>query len=173
MELYAENLHFLGCNARERKFDLCAHGDVFLKLDGKVLFRDTDTCVSASALRFLHSIFTDHISGNDEQMFPCCGHMMIPSEDGTSVTIVGCPNGIDFDVMHNGDGVILTGGDGQHHFVTSREYIDAVLSYAGQIESFYSGSPPRRFSSDFDREGFTAFCREFQGLLANAQSKRK
>ena len=43
-------------------------------------------------------------------MIPCCCHFMIPSGDGKTVDIVGCSNGIDFDVIHE-SGVFREDGE--------------------------------------------------------------
>lgn len=55
----------------------------------------------------------NHIIYTDNQMLPCCGHFMIPNETLDNVTISGCPNGIDWSVIHDGNSVILELEDGE------------------------------------------------------------
>ena len=38
-----------------------------------------------------------------KRQLPCCGHFMIPNETLDNVTILGCPNGIDWSVIHDGN----------------------------------------------------------------------
>lgn len=169
MELYATDLHFIGNDLKVQNYDCCVHGKVICKIDGCNLSNDdSDWCVSASAYRFLHSLFENHFLGAEEQMIPCCGHFLIPSDDKTSVTISGCPNGIDFDVIHEDNKIIIRTQDGITYTVTFEEYKAAVLSYAKQIEDFYHNSPPRQFEDEFDQDGFSAFCNEWYSLTGKA-----
>ena len=137
MELYATDLHFLGDTPKDRVHDYCVHGKVVFKIDACNLSNeDSDWCVSASAYRFLRSIFDNHFTGADEQMIPCCGHFLIPSQNKTCVTIIGCPNGIDFDIIHEDNNIIIRTQDGTTYTVTFNDYKAAVLSYANQIQDF-------------------------------------
>lgn len=171
MELYANGLHFLGNDEESQREDLCIHGGVFLKVNDTVvseLKKDGSWCVSASALRFLRSLFRSVFFGTEEHMIPCCGHFMIASEDKKRVTIIGCNNGIDFDVIHENHEVIIRLEDGMEQRVPYSEYREAVLAFALQIKDFFDKSPARIFTDDFERDGFEAFQTEFSELLDRA-----
>lgn len=105
IELRAEDLHFLGDTEESRREDYCVHGNVIFKLDNDIIECGEDWCVSASAVRFMRSVLNNHFSGAEEHMIPCCGHFLIPSEDGKTVRIIGCNNGVDFDVIHEEENV--------------------------------------------------------------------
>lgn len=164
MQLTAGDLHFLGDTEKERRQDYCLHGNVFLGIDGTVLCDGGEWCVSASALRFMRSVFDDHVPASGEQIIPCCGHFMIPSENGKTVDIIGCSNGIDFDVIHENGGITIKTADSKKLFVDCREYRRAVTGFAGQIEQFISNSPSRIFDDDWDRAAVSAFRNEWAEL---------
>ena len=169
MELYATDLHFMGDDLKTQNYDYCVHGKLVCKIEGcNISNDDSDWCVSASAYRFLHSLFENHFLGAEEQMIPCCGHFLVPSQDKTSVKIIGCSNGIDFDVIHEDYNVIIRMQDGITYTVPFEDYKVAVLSYAKQIEVFYHQNPPRRFEDKFDQDGFSAFCNEWYSLTDKA-----
>ena len=169
MELYATDLHFLGDTQKDQVYDYCVHGKVVFKIDECNLSNDdSDWCVSASAYRFLHSLFENHFLGAEEQMIPYCGHFLIPSQDKTSVTISGCPNGIDFDIIHEDNNIIIRTQDGTTYTVTFEDYKSTVLYYAKQIEDFYHQNSPRQFEDKFDQDGFSAFCNEWYRLTDRA-----
>ena len=64
MELYATDLHFLGDTQKDQVYDYCVHGKVIFKIDGCNLSNDdSDWCASASAYRFLRSLFENHFLG--------------------------------------------------------------------------------------------------------------
>ncbi len=163
MKLFAKNLHFLGETQEEQVQDLCVHGTPTLVIDGFTFTDGTDWCVSASAFRFLQTLSGNHFRGAAEQMFPCCGHFMIPSEDLQTVTIGGCSNGIDFNVIHE-DGMVLLLIGGSIHTVPYEKYREAVLAYTRQIEDFFHANPPREFDSEFEKKGFTAFCNQWYAM---------
>ena len=78
---------------------------------GKCKF-EYDATISATALYLLKTLTENHIINTDNQMLPCCGHLMIPKETLDNVTILGCPNGIDWSVIHDENSVILELEDG-------------------------------------------------------------
>lgn len=165
IELYTKELHFLGETEEDKRHDLCLHGKVTLKVNGTVFADGVECCLSASALRFLRSLRQEHEVGNDEQLFPCCGNMLIPSDDGKTVTVIGCPNGIDFSVLHNENIIILVlPGVGQVS-VEYSEYKTAVLSYAKTILDFIENSPKRIFKDGYEKAGYAAFLTEFNDLM--------
>ena len=163
MKLFARNLHFLGETPEEQARDLCVHGTPVLEIGGITLSDGEDWCISASAFRFLQTLSANHFSKAGEQMFPCCGHFLVPSEDLQAVSIVGCTNGIDFDVIHE-DGNVLLRTDDTCHTVPYAEYREAVLAYATQVEEFFRENPPREFDGEFEKNGFTAFCNQWYSM---------
>ena len=170
MKLYATNLRFLGDTKKQQDLDCCVHGTIVFEINGEVLSDDTQWCVSASAYRFLHTLFADHFAGYEQHMIPCCGHFMVPSEDGMKVLISGCSNGIDFDVIHENEDIIIRTEENKVYRVPFAEYKAAVLGYAKQVEGFYHQNPPRRFEDEFEKKGFAAFCNEWYGLMEKAQA---
>ena len=130
MELYATDLHFLGDNSKMQAYDDCVHGKVVFKIDGCILSNDdSDWCLSASAYRFLRSLFENHFSRAEEHMIPCCG-AFYASQDKTSVTVVGCSNGIDFDITHQDDNIIIRAQDGIAYTAPFEDY-KAALTMLG------------------------------------------
>ncbi len=163
IELKGSDLHFKNNDTS----DLCVHGEVFFKVEDSVIStaEDHEWCVSASALRFLRTLYGNHFHGAEQHMIPCCGHFMIASEDKKTVNIIGCPNGIDFDVIHEKGSVIIRSKDGQLGCCLYNEYKSAVLGFAKQIVDFYKSSPKRTPEDDFSRDGFEAFKNEFYTLI--------
>lgn len=158
------NLCFLG-EQNETQKDLCLHGNVFIQIvdhvldDGKV----DQWTVSAGALRLLRSVVENHYAGSEEHLMPCCGHFMIPSDDLQTVNISGCPNGLDFTVLHKDNTVELI-TDKNSISIPFDEYKNTVLKVAEEVELFYHDSPPKKLDNDFDKEGYQAFWNEWQVL---------
>lgn len=169
MELKAYNLSFLGETEKERERDYCIHGSVSFIIDGVELSDDTDWCVSASAFRFLHSLFENHFMGSEQFLIPHCGHYMVPSSDGKTVEIYGCNLGIDFNIIHDGDLIKVQTEDKKEYSVSFDDYRDAVLSYADQITDFYRSNPPRRLDDAFDKEVFSLFVSNWNSLYSKAK----
>lgn len=164
IRLAATNLHYLGSTESARQRDCCVHGNVLFAIDDTVVENGGEWCVSASALRFMRSVINNHFSGAEEQMIPCCGHFMVPAEDGKSVYISGCPNGVDFDIIHEDNCVVVKTQDGQAFSVDFSEYKNAVLSYVGEIEGFMQNASSRLFDNDFEKKGYEAFKTEWFAL---------
>lgn len=165
VEIFADNLHFLGTNDDEQKHDICLHGDVTMRVNGHTFADKTNCCVTASALRFLRSLGEDHIAGEKEFLFPCCGNTLIPSEDGTSVTIVGCPFGKDLSVTHVGGRIEISGG-GHYETVSLWDYTSSVMIFAKQVLRFLQSCPDRVFDSENDKKGYEAFLCEYKRRMS-------
>lgn len=161
MELYTQNMFFRGNTEKEKAFDCCIHGEIIFKIHDKLLSDNTVWCVSASAYRFLQTLFENHFIGNEEFLIPCCGHTMIPNNDKTSVSIIGCNNGIDFNIIHKEESVVIITTDNQEYQVPFADYKSGILAFAEQIIDFYKSNTPRAFKNDFDKECFSAFVTEF------------
>ncbi len=166
VDLFADGLHFLGNSEEERKQDLCLHGKVTMRVNGHLLANKIECCVTASALRFLRTLSMDHKTGEEEFLFPCCGHMLIPSEDGKTVTIVGCTNGTEFPVCHVGNDIALGMEGGEQILLPYETYREAVKAYAEAILTFLKNSPPRQFANKWEKKGYEAFLTEYQALLS-------
>ena len=85
IQLTATNLYYIGNTDSDKRRDYCVHGHVLFMIDDTVIEDGDDWCTSASALRFMRSVLGNHFSGAEEHMIPCCGHFMIPADDGKSV----------------------------------------------------------------------------------------
>ncbi len=167
MKLYAADMFFRGANEKEKAYDCCIHGKIVFNIGDDRLCDDAEWCVSASAYRFLHAIFENHFTGAGDFLIPCCGHFMIPSDDKKAVMTSGCNNGIDFDIIHERENIIIKTKE-KAYTVSFEEFMAAVLSLAKQVEDFYKSNPPRQFENDFDKYGFGAFITEWYSLYDRA-----
>lgn len=170
MELYAREMFFHGNTKKEQLLDCCVHGKVIFKINDELLSDETQWCVSASAYRFLHSLFENHFMGGEDFLIPCCGHTMIPLEGKRSVSIIGCSNGIDFNIIHEKENITIVTADHDEYHIPFEEYKNAVISLAKQVMDFYKSNPPREFEDDFDKEGYSAFVTEWYSLYDKAIS---
>ncbi len=170
MELYASDMFFHGDNEKEQAYDCCIHGTVIFRIEEKLLSDDTEWCISASAYRFLHTIFENHFMGAEDFLIPCCGHTMIPSEDKSSVSIIGCNNGIDFNIIHEDESITIVTADNDEYSIPFDEYKREVIAFAKQVMNFYKEKPPREFEDDFDKDGYSAFVTELYSLFDKAIS---
>jgi hypothetical protein len=85
--------------------DLCLHGHAIAVIGNRKL--EYDATISATALYLLKSLTEDHIIHDDNQMLPCCGFFFIPNGKLDNVTILGCPKGIDWSIIHDGKTIVL------------------------------------------------------------------
>lgn len=150
--------------------DLCLHGHATAYIGERKL--EYDATVSATALYLLKSLTEDHIINEDNQMLPCCGFSMIPDEKLENVTIIGCPNGIDWSVIHKGDSVKLVLEDGTETIIPLSEYEKEVFRFADKVESFYMSCSPKKMPEDeYDRNGYIAFWNEWHRRRDNKKYK--
>ena len=161
-------MFFRGNSEQEQAYDCCIHGNVIFKIGDTLLSDNSEWCVNASAYRFLHTLFQNHFSGSDNFLIPCCGHTMIASKDKNTVDIIGCDNGIDFDIIHESENVIIRTSNNIEYTVPFTDYKVAVLTFAKQVEQFYKSNPPRKFHDDFDKNGYSAFINEWYSLYDKA-----
>lgn len=140
--------------------DLCLHGHAVAWIAGKKL--EYDATVSATALYLLKTLTKNHLINTDNQMLPCCGFSIFVSDSPDNVIIVGCDNGIDWSVIHDGDNVILELDDGTKDVVSIDNYKKAVFAFADKVEAFYKSAAPKKLPSDkVEREGYIAFWNEW------------
>jgi hypothetical protein len=104
--------------------------------------------------------------GEEEFLFPCCGNMLIPSEDGKTVTVIGCPSGEDLEIsIHRRGNQARIADENACQFVTFDEYRAAVLAYAKQVLRFLQNSPERQYDDDYEKNGYEAFLTEYKNLM--------
>lgn len=171
MKLQVHNMHYLGKSSKEKRNDLCVHGNIYFEIDGDVICGLESTwCVSASAYRFMKSLKEDHWCDEQNKMIPCCGGLYIPSDDETSVTIVGCDNGIDFDVIRDNNYNINNNiknikiiTDNKEYILNFTDYKEVVTGFVNEVEKFYLVSE-KSYYSNFEKSGFSAFITEWHML---------
>ena len=145
------------------KEDLCLHGHAVAKIGDEVF--EYDATVSSTALYLLKSLKEDHKIDESNQMLPCCGFFMIPNEDLSKVEILGCPNGIDWSVLHENDGIALVTKSGNTVKLSREEYQTTVFAFADEIEAFYKQSVEKTLPADeFGKNGYIAFWNEWRSL---------
>lgn len=155
----AQELYWVNGSADDPN-DLCLHGRTVAVIGDETF--EYNATVSASALYLLKSLTEDHIIYHDNQLLPCCGFFLIASEDLTKVDISGCPNGIDWSVIHEGDKVKLITETEKTIYVTQEEYRDEVFAFTDKIEAFYNKCQPKILPDDpFDKNGYVAFWNEW------------
>lgn len=156
----ATNLHWMDDPINDPN-DLCLHGDAVAYIGDRKLEYDECT-VSATALYLLKTLTEDHVIDQDNQMLPCCGHTLIANDDLNEVVISGCPNGIDWSVIHSCDSIRLILEDGYEVSVPIAQYREEVYQFADQIEKYYLDCPPKIEPQDeFDRNGYETFWKEW------------
>jgi|KBSSwiStaDraftv2_1062776.scaffolds.fasta_scaffold2003027_1 hypothetical protein len=156
------SLHWLN-EALDDPADLCAHSGVEFVIDGDVLIQQNDGnwTVSAAALYLLRTLSQPHRRNLQEQkLFPCCGHGLFEIE-GHDVLILGCPNGIDFDVVQTKGEVVVTTVDGREHWLAAPDWRQAVCAFSDAVRAFYVASSPKRPADDVDKQGYAKFMSEW------------
>ena len=116
--------------------DLCLHGHAVARIAGETV--EFDCAVSAAALYLLKSLTEDHLLGQGEQFFPCCGFFCIADEAGENVEIVGCDTGADGTVLHAGANVRLILPDGREQTLPRSAYREQVFRFADKVEAHYA-----------------------------------
>jgi len=149
--------------------DLCAHGHVFVRIGNEVISDEesADVTLSSTALYLMRTL-TQNYKKDDyvSQLLPCCGHFFIADEGYNSVNILGCPNGIDWTIIHTDDNKVQhTSEYGQQAVVDEATYQQIVLDFADQVENFYKSSLPKTIPNDnFDKAGYLTFWKEWRNL---------
>ena len=167
--IHADNLSWIK-GRKDDPEDLCLHGHAVAVIGDRTL--EYDATVSATALFLLRTLTEDRIPITDDQMLPCCGHFMLADEACENVTILGCPNGIDWFVEHNPDGtvtIILT--DGTEETVPFADYRAEVLRFADAIEHFYDSCSPKVPDEEQYIKAYRAFWNEWHRRRNAADSQ--
>lgn len=143
--------------------DLCLHGTAIATIEQERF--EYEATVSSTALYLLKSLKEDHKIYESNQMLPCCGFFMIANENLSKVDICGCPNGIDWSVLHEGDEVVLITNSGNVAKISLEEYKKIVFSFTDKIEAFYKESTPKKIPTDeFGKNGYIAFWNEWRSI---------
>lgn len=152
------NLHWLG--GENDTADLCAHGDMVATIgDEKLAFSGT---ASSTAIYLLKTLTEDHLIGEENQMMPCCGNFLMANEKMDTVQIMGCPNGVDWEVTHIGDKINIRTEAGNEVQVGFGDYKRAVFYFADKVEEFYKSAPAKKLPIDeHDKNGYIAFWNEW------------
>lgn len=157
-KINADDFHWMG-DPIDDPDDLCLHGHAIACIGDRKL--EYDCTVSATALYLLKTLTEDHIINEDNQMLPCCGFMLIPDDELTMVSIVGCANGIDWSVIHDGDNVKIVLEDGAEEVVAIEDYTKEVYQFADRVEAYYDACPAKKMCK-LDRDGYIAFWNEWR-----------
>ena len=157
----AENLCWIKNDGADDPDDLCLHGHVFAKIGEEIL--EYDTTVSAAGLYLLRTLTENHIIHEHEHILPCCGHWMMANEDLSSVNTGGCPNGVDWSVIHENGKIKLVTEAGRETLIGIDDYKQEVYAFADKIEDYYEKCPPKNMpSEEYERNGYTAFWNEWR-----------
>jgi hypothetical protein len=162
-EIYAENFYWLCSDDKDNPDDLCLHGDMIAVIGDEKL--EYNGCVSAAGLYFLRTLTENHIINSDQPIFPCCGHHLYAvNEELDTVDIGGCPNGVDFSVIHESDNVKITTKSGNEICVNFNEYENKINAFADSVESYYEKCLPKYLSKcdTIERNGYIAFWNEWK-----------
>ena len=156
------DLHWM--EGQNPAYDLCLHGNAVAIIGDEVL-QYKNAAVSSTALYLLKSIKEDHRINESNQMLPCCGFFMMANEALSKVEICGCPNGVDWSVLHENDDIILITETGKRTVISADEYRKAVFAFADLIEAFYHSAEEKIIPEDmFDRNSYIAFWNEWKAL---------
>ena len=136
----AGSYHWINGEADEPG-DYCLHG-LATAVIGDERF-EYDCTVSAAALYLLKTLSEDHIMGEDNQLLPCCGFFLCPDERGENVAIVGCGNGADWSVLHEGGSVRLITASGRETSVPLSDYAREVCNFADEVAAYYAACSPK------------------------------
>jgi hypothetical protein len=165
VKLSVGNLQWRG-DGNETSLDLCAHGSVeFFVGDYQISdHSDSDWCVSATALHFLRTLSRNHTDTDPvgEYLITHCGNTMYESFDGNDVYIIECGIGININVTHDEDYVLLkTQTDEPIKLrVEKAKWQALVYEFADSVQRFYDESLPKKLTED-DIGGYTTFWAEW------------
>ena len=154
---------------RDSRDDPCLHGYAAARIGGRLLAYDAT--VSATALYLLKTLTEDHLIYEDNQLLPCCGFSVYPDQSGENVVIIGCPNGVDWTVLHEGSMVRLILEDGTETVISLADYTKEVLRFVESIEAYYRASPAKsEMENELDREGWQLFWEEWHRRRSAAET---
>ena len=160
------DLHWIDRKEDDGK-DLCLHGNVFVRIGNEIIDNgvDNDWTLSAGAFMMLRSIETNHIAFKEENyMLPCCGHFMYIDQKTNKIVVMGCPTGIDWSIIHQGNNVKLITRSGKETIISNDEYKKIIFNYVDKLKDFYNNSLPKIFSEDYHRKCYFKFWEEWNEI---------
>lgn len=159
--------HWVDDAENDNPDDLCSHGEIYVRI-GRTELSTKESgswTLSSTALYLLRTIHEDYEAGKyASQLIPCCGHFFIADEKNPgAVSIIGCPNGIDWTICHLPDGRVKhTADNGDDAIISKDAYMQLVRSVVEQVEVFYTSSAAKNLPNDeHDRNGYEAFWNEW------------
>ena len=149
--------------------DLCAHGNVFVRIGNEIVSNENslDVTVSSTALYLMRTLENDYKADNyGSQLLPCCGHFFTIDEESGDLDILGCNVGIDWTIIHTDNkNVKHISNNGEEAIIHKKKYKKLVLDFADEVEKFYNISLPKILPIDIhDKNGYLAFWQEWQEL---------
>ena len=166
-QIILESLHWIKNDGMDDPDDLCLHGHIFVVIGEDAI--ECDATISAAGLYLLRTLTENHIIHDGEAMLPHCGNSMIANDDLSAVDIFGCPNGIDWSVIHEADKIRLITEMGKETLIGFKEYSEEVFAFADKIKSYYDKCQPKNIPSmETERDGYVAFWNEW-----NRREKQK
>lgn len=151
--------------------DLCAHGHLYVKIGNEIVSdnENGDWALSATALYLMRTIKSDYKADDyASQLLPCCGHFMIIEEKTNKLLIIGCPNGVDWTIVHQDNKVKHIAYNGQEAVIDESEYKTLVFNFADQVEQFYKNSSQKILpDNESDKNAYLAFWKEWRELRAS------
>jgi hypothetical protein len=148
--------------------DLCAHGHVEFRIGDLILVDPAtgpEVTVSAAALYLLRTLSRPHTKSQPvgDHLFPCCGFGMFDVAGQEDAVVMGCPSGIDFEVLHAEDEtvIVLRTDDGREFRVTWSAWAEAVYRFTDLVAEFYAKCSPKKPSAE-DAAGFRSFTAEWE-----------
>lgn len=161
--------HWIKDNGLDDRHDLCSHGEVFIRIGQEIISNEDSGswALSAAGLYLLRSLEQDcEFDQFSNQLVPCCGHFIIPNDNGENfVTIIGCPNGVDWKIKHVDKWVTFESIKGNTGQLSFEAYKRMIIHFTNEIETFY-GDPKLKVipEEEFDRLGFEQFWSEWVSL---------
>jgi hypothetical protein len=165
--LRPQGFHWLADPGKDA-IDQCAHAEVTFAVGDNILVRPEDGAftVSATGLFLLRTLSESHTRARpvaeENQLFACCGHVVVASPGRFPVTVIGCALGIDAEIERSDDTVVVRTWDGRAVSVGADEWRLAVLGFCKAVEAFYAESAPKTPADEFDAEGWRAFWAEWR-----------
>ena len=164
-ELSILDSHWIN-GAHDDPEDFCLHGKVYVRIGNEVIddgISNGEWTISAGAYRMLESLYGDHVAGNGEHLLPCCGHFMVIEEKTDKLAILGCPNGIDWSVLHENDKIKLRTDLGGEVILLFNDYKEMVYSFADTVKSYYNKCSPKvSHIEEFEKNAYQRFWRDWE-----------
>lgn len=161
--------HWIKDDGNDNKDDLCSHGEIYIRIGNEIISNQESGswCLSATGLYLLRTVEHDYkIDQFGSQLVPCCGHFMIPNDEGRNyVTIIGCPTGLDWSIKHLNNDVIFQSQKGTEGKLSLNDYKTLVLDFVSEVTAFYGNPNEKNLPEEqFELEAFNQFWAEWDEL---------